>query len=492
MVSLKTLSLLAALSVPAAGETVLLDFGADSCGPCRMMEPTVDRLQAAGYPVRKIDLGKNPQVGAPYGVVRIPCFIMLADGREVDRVTGPTTYARLEQMIQTAQRARVHRQTDDRAQKWPANEQPPTYVAAPKMHPRPIQPPTAPGGFRGGGKAFTILPLRKTDLRPESGKSRQIATGASVRLKIEDDRGSSYGSGTIIDVHEDEALVLTCGHIFRDSQGRGRIAVDLFVPGAKSPVPGRLEGYDLDRDVALVSIRPGVKVTPVKVAPVDYRIRLRDRVFSIGCDRGGEPRLHESRITGVNRYLGPANLEVAGQPVDGRSGGGLFSDEGYLIGVCNAADPADDEGLYAALSEVQKELKRAGLGYVYQQKQNAPSPAKDRFAAPDPSMIAKDRTLPPDARGGSTVDQAPLAVPDRSDDGANRLRRSEQDLVEAIRRRSGDAEVICIVRSGSQPHGRSDVIVLDRPSQALLDQLAREFRHQQVNTRHTTSFQTSQ
>ena len=50
----------------------------------------------------------------------------------------------------------------------------------------------------------------------------------SARLTIADPKGSSYGSGTLIDSRGGEALVLTCGHIFRDSQGKGQISVDLF------------------------------------------------------------------------------------------------------------------------------------------------------------------------------------------------------------------------------------------------------------------------
>src|SRR5690606_24505461 len=54
---------------------------------------------------------------------------------------------------------------------------------------------------------------------------------SSVRLTISDPTGVSYGSGTLIDARAGEALVLTCGHIFRDSQGKGGIAIDMLGPG---------------------------------------------------------------------------------------------------------------------------------------------------------------------------------------------------------------------------------------------------------------------
>ena len=73
----------------------------------------------------------------------------------------------------------------------------------------------------------------------------------------------------------------------------------------------------------------------------------------------------------MNRYHGPANLVVSRRPVDGRSGGGLFNKRGVLIGVCNAADNVDDEGLYAALGPIHAEFDAAGLGFIYRQQQPA-------------------------------------------------------------------------------------------------------------------------
>ena len=72
---------------------------------------------------------------------------------------------------------------------------------------------------------------------------------SSVRLTIGDPQGFSYGSGTLIDARSGEALVLTCGHIFRDSQGKGDISIDLLGPGAPQKVPGRIVSYDLKNDV---------------------------------------------------------------------------------------------------------------------------------------------------------------------------------------------------------------------------------------------------
>ena len=99
-----TAALSAVLSARAAsaGETVLLDFTATWCGPCQAMNPTIDRLTAAGYPVRKVDLDQNRQLAAQYGVTSVPTFLLLVDGRQAERLVGGTSYERLIAMFQKA------------------------------------------------------------------------------------------------------------------------------------------------------------------------------------------------------------------------------------------------------------------------------------------------------------------------------------------------------------------------------------------------------
>ena len=76
-----------------------------------------------------------------------------------------------------------------------------------------------------------------------AGVSDATLIAASVRLRVEDANGHSCGSGTIIDARDGQALILTCGHIFRDSKGKGQIEVDLFSPSGQQRVPGQLISY---------------------------------------------------------------------------------------------------------------------------------------------------------------------------------------------------------------------------------------------------------
>ena len=81
------------LAMPSAlfAEPMLLDFNAAWCGPCQGMKPVVERLKQDGYAVKEIDIDLNRDTAQKFGVTSIPCFVFMDDGREVDRVVGPTS-----------------------------------------------------------------------------------------------------------------------------------------------------------------------------------------------------------------------------------------------------------------------------------------------------------------------------------------------------------------------------------------------------------------
>lgn len=489
---------LVALATLGAGDTVLLDFYADWCGPCQQMGPVVDQLGGLGYPVRKVNVDRDKQLAAQYRVTGIPCFVLLVDGREVDRMEGAASIDSLKRMLAKGGVGPA----GAIANAAPVAQQPPSVATLPP-------PPTAnPAGlghrrldeFLPGGGASPVRPAAQpapslalpqqtaaaplaAPLAAPAAPSAPTANAAalrvdpqqlvasSVRLKIEDATGNSFGSGTIVDVRGDQALVLTCGHIFRDSKGKGRITVDLFGPGAPQGLEGQVVGYfdgnDLP-DVGLVSFRPGVPVRVAQVAPAGHRVQRGDPVVSVGCDNGADASARISHVASIDKYLGPPNVEVAGQPVQGRSGGGLFNADGLVIGVCNAADPSDDEGLFAAVASVHQLLDHEGLSAVYQNRGAAIARQSQPAIAPLGELV--------DIRSPQMPDRMPRAIPAGMPltSSASPLGPHEQA---ALAQHQG-AELVCVIRDPQDPHGRSQIVVLDRASPELLRQLALEQERQ--------------
>lgn len=67
---------------------------------------------------------------------------------------------------------------------------------------------------------------------------------ATVRIRIDDSRSESVGTGTIIDTHGDEVLVLTCGHLFRDGKGKSPVTIELFHNGRAIQIPGKVVDFE--------------------------------------------------------------------------------------------------------------------------------------------------------------------------------------------------------------------------------------------------------
>jgi len=462
----------------SGGETVLLDFCADWCVPCRQMAPAVEQLAASGYPVRKVDFDRNRALAAKYGVKSLPTFVMLVDGRVVNRVVGATSFSQLEQMCRLALAGRSKQEPERLLASSsqdppaisipPAENAPPFPGATPRADSGSFDLPLPPAGWapasRAAGPGWS---LRSNAPNPLDAK----LIAATVRLRIEDRNGHSCGTGTIIDAREGEALILTCGHIFRDSQGKGPITVDLFGAHPVQGIPGWLIRYDEDRDIGLLSIRVPGPVVTVRVAPPAYRIAKDVPVVNVGCNHGAEPTARHAHVISLNRFTGPPNLQVSGLPVEGRSGGGLFSSDGLVLGVCNAAGPRDNEGFYAALESIHAVLDEVKLAYVY--REGGPA-AEASLAAVEPPPMPKRMPRPETL---VEVAETPLAwSPTRTvsapADRREPLRPEEQAALEEIaRRKRNGAEVICIIRSLDNPRAPSEVIVLDKVSPAFLEHL---------------------
>lgn len=72
----------------------LIDFYADWCGPCIVMKPVIEDLEKeldGKVEFKKINVDENEQEVAKYGVMSIPTYVILQDGKEADRLVGATS-----------------------------------------------------------------------------------------------------------------------------------------------------------------------------------------------------------------------------------------------------------------------------------------------------------------------------------------------------------------------------------------------------------------
>ncbi|MFB6080832.1 MAG: thioredoxin [Haloferacaceae archaeon] len=84
----------------ARHDVVLADFYADWCGPCKMMEPVIERVAAeTGAAVVKVDVDAHNALAAEYGVRGVPTFVIFVDGDPVERLVGAQDESRLRRLL---------------------------------------------------------------------------------------------------------------------------------------------------------------------------------------------------------------------------------------------------------------------------------------------------------------------------------------------------------------------------------------------------------
>ena len=72
-------------------KTVIVDFYADWCMPCKMMSPIIDSIaeeSISNLKVGKINVDENPNLAEKFGVMSIPTLIIMKDGNEVNKSIG--------------------------------------------------------------------------------------------------------------------------------------------------------------------------------------------------------------------------------------------------------------------------------------------------------------------------------------------------------------------------------------------------------------------
>ncbi|MFN6139433.1 MAG: trypsin-like peptidase domain-containing protein [Planctomycetota bacterium] len=292
-----------------------------------------------GWAIRLVDIRRESHVAQRWRVHNTPTTVLVRSGREVDRILGPSTWTEFSR----------------RMLRFSAPDSIRGATASPQISQQ----------ASSSIDLDRLVPMQQRPSKQSASENPVTATdpqAATVRIIVDEPESHAVGSGTIIDSSQNGAVVLTCGHLFRNWNKSSVVYVERFESGVPVRYQASLVDYQIeDIDIGVLVINPGKVVPSARVAQQADLLREGDPVFSLGCDHGDLPSRRDSRVTKLNRYMGSANIETAGAPVQGRSGGGLFNSNGELLGVCFAADAQLDEGLYCGTRSVLDRLQKLGI-----------------------------------------------------------------------------------------------------------------------------------
>lgn len=84
-------------------KTLLVDFWAPNCAPCRMLEPNLASIADSFSPrvqVLKVNVNENPRTSARFQVRSLPTLIFIKDGKVRSQLIGAVNQKKIEAVLQ--------------------------------------------------------------------------------------------------------------------------------------------------------------------------------------------------------------------------------------------------------------------------------------------------------------------------------------------------------------------------------------------------------
>ena len=83
-------------------KTVLLDFWAPWCAPCRMVVPIIEEIagERPDIKVGKINVDEQPELTSKFGIMSIPTLVVMKNGKIVQQVSGVRPKNAILEMLQ--------------------------------------------------------------------------------------------------------------------------------------------------------------------------------------------------------------------------------------------------------------------------------------------------------------------------------------------------------------------------------------------------------
>jgi len=85
-------------------KTVLVDFWAEWCGPCKMLTPVIDQIAIENegkYLIGKVNVDECPDIAAKYGIRSIPCLLYFKNGKVEKQSVGVIDKSEIESTLES-------------------------------------------------------------------------------------------------------------------------------------------------------------------------------------------------------------------------------------------------------------------------------------------------------------------------------------------------------------------------------------------------------